>query len=294
MGRLLKAMLGDEVLLIAADTTDICEEARIIHTLTPVTSAVLGRTMTAALIMANQLKNAEDSLTVTFNGKGPAGMVTVVADAALHVKGYVENPSVDLPPTPKGKLDVSGAVGKDGFLTVIKDAGYKEPYSGKINIVSGEIAEDIAQYYAVSEQQPSVVFLTVIVETDLTVAKAGGVVLQPLPFVSEGTLQKIEKVLPHLKEFGRMIRTMTMEEALQSIFFAFDLQFKEERRAEYYCSCSRERLEKVVISLGREEIEDIIEKDKHAEIICRFCNRNYQFSENELEELLIHASMPSL
>lgn len=294
MGRLLKAMLNEEVLLIAADTTDICEEARNIHGLTPVTSAVLGRTMTAALIMASQLKNEEDSVTITLNGKGPAGTVTVVADALLHVKGYVENPAADLPPTPKGKLDVSGAVGSEGFLTVVKDIGYKEPYTGRISLVSGEIAEDIAQYYAVSEQQPSVVFLTVIVETDFTVAKAGGVVVQPLPYASEDTLQKIEAAVPKLQEFGRMLRRMTTEEALKAVFSGMDIQFLEDSKADYYCSCSRERLEKVVISLGREELEDIIEKDRHAEIICRFCKTDYQFTEEELKELLLHASTPSL
>lgn len=294
MGRLLKAMLNNEVLLIAADTTDICEEARKTHSLSPVTSAVLGRTMTAALIMASQLKNSEDSVTVTLNGKGPSGTVTVVADAKLNVKGYVENPLVDLPTTSKGKLDVSGAVGRDGFLTVIKDIGYQEPYSGRINLVSGEIAEDIAEYYAISEQQPSVVFLTVIVEKDLTVAKAGGFVLQPLPYAGEEVLQKIEAVVPDLNGFGQMLRRMTMEEALLSIFSGLDLQFMEERQAQYYCSCTRERLERVVISLGREEIEDIIAKDKHAEIVCRFCNMDYQFTENELRELLTRASDPSL
>jgi molecular chaperone Hsp33 len=294
MGKLIKAMLGGDVLAIACDTTDICEEARRIHELTPVMCAVLGRTISAGVILASRLKNETDSITVNMNGKGPAGTVTVVADANLNVKGYVENPYVDLPPTEKGKLDVSGALGRDGYLSVVQDLGYREPYTGRVSLVSGEIAEDVAQYFAASEGQPCVVFLTVIVERDLSVAKAGGVVLLPMPDVSPEILEAVEKATPELQNFGRMIREMSVEDALRRIFGGMKMTVIEERDARYNCGCSRERLEKVIISLGREEIEDIIEKDRQAEAVCRFCRTKYLFSEDELRALLEFATGPSL
>jgi molecular chaperone Hsp33 len=290
MGKIVKALLDLQVLAIACDSTDICEDARKIHDLTPVMSAVLGRTMTAGLIMSSRLKHDADTLTLSIRGNGPAGMVTVVADADLKVKGYVENPAVDLPPTQKGKLDVSGAVGGEGYLSVIRDTGEKEPYTGMVSLASGEIAEDIAKYFAESEQQPCVVFLTVIVEKDLTVAKAGGLALMPLPLADEETLNKLESLLPRIQELGRMMREMPLEEALKDIFADMQLEILEERQADYYCACKRERLEKVIISLGREEIDDILEKDKQAEVICRFCRKKYVFSEEDLRLLLTSAS----
>ena len=294
MGRITKALLDTQVLAIACDSTDICEEARKIHGLTPVTTAVLGRTMTAGLIMASRLKNDTDTLTLSIKGGGPAGAVTVVADASLNVKGYVENPAVDLPPTPKGKLDVSGAVGSQGYLSVIRDTGEREPYTGMVSLQSGEIGEDIAKYFAESEQQPCVVFLSVIVEKDLTTAKACGLILMPLPMTDETTFSKLEALVPRIQEFGRMLREMTMEQALDQLFDGFEIEYMEERPAQYRCACSRERLEKVVISLGREELEDMIERDKQAEVVCRFCQKKYHFSEDDLKELLCKASLPSL
>lgn len=294
MGRIIKALLDTQVLAIACDSTDICEEARKIHSLTPVMTAVLGRTMTAAVIMASRLKNDTDTLTLSIKGGGPAGAVTVVADAGLNVKGYVENPAVDLPPTPAGKLDVSGAVGSQGYLSVIRDTGEKEPYTGMVSLASGEIGEDIAKYFAESEQQPCVVFLSVIVERDRTTAKACGLVLMPLPMTDDGTLSKIEVLVPRIQEFGRMMREMTMEQAIERLFDGFEIEYMEVRTAQFRCACSRERLEKVILSLGREELEDIIEKDKKSEIVCRFCQKNYQFSEEDLKQLLSSAADSSL
>jgi len=217
-----------------------------------------------------------------------------VADFALNVKGYAENPAVDLPPTEKGKLDVSGAVGNKGRLTVIRDLGFRDPYIGQVELVSGEIAADIAQYLAVSEGQPSVVFLTVIVETDYTVAGAGGVALLPLPDAKEETLAKMESAVPALQEYGRMLRGMTIEEALARIFPGSSIKVIEEKGVEYKCTCSRERLKRVMVSLGREELRDMLEKDRQAEVVCRFCASKYVFRENELKELMELSSRPSL
>ncbi len=283
---LVNAMLDGEVSVYACDISKMAEEARSIHGTFPVGTIILGRTIAAAVMMSAMLKHKDDRLTLMINGGGPAGTVIAVGDDRLCIKAYIANPLVNTPPAESGGFDIKGAVGTDGFVTVVKDLGLKEPYTGKAPLVSGEIGEDIAQYFLTSEQQPSIVYVNTWLETDMSVLNAGGLIVRPLPGCREETLQKIEEKISEISNFAVYIFSMNVEEVLKKIFSGMEIEVLERREPKLVCDCSKQRLEQVVISLGAQEIQDMIEKDNGAQITCRFCNKAYDFTADELEQLL--------
>lgn len=287
MGKLIRCISTDGTLTVmAADTTDIVNEAVKIHKTSAVTSAALGRLLTAASLMGSALKGKDDSITVKINGGGPAGTVLAVSDSSGNPRGYVQNSVVEIPLNEKGKLDVKGAVGTDGFLTVIKDLGLKEPYVGQIPIVSGEIAEDITQYYATSEQVPSVVALGVLVNPDLTIKAAGGFVIQLLPTAMDDTIEKVEKSIQNIESVTQMIeKGMTPEEICHHVLSEFEIEELDSANPVYKCSCSKQRVEAALISTGREALEEMAQDEK-TEVGCQFCNKKYVFTPKDIRELL--------
>jgi len=288
--RLTKLLIENQVSVTAADTTHLVEYARVLHDTWPVATAALGRALTAAVMMGSQLKHDRHSLTLNINGGGPAGTLIATAKGGGAVKGCMGNPHVDLPGRADGKLDVGGAVGREGFLTVIRDVGLKDAYVGRTELRSGEIAEDLAYYFLQSEQQPSLVFLGVRVDTDASVQKAGGIIISPLPGTSEDVLAAIETKVAAIGEYTLLLLSKSPSEAVTAIFEGMEVRELDTLEPRYVCDCSEERLEQVIISLGREEISDMIQKDGQAEIVCRFCNKKMIFSAERLEKLLREAS----
>ena len=288
--QLTRLIINNEVRVMASDTTHLVEEAKAIHKTFPVATAVLGRTLTAAVMMGSELKHPSHSLTININGGGPAGTVLATAKGDCTVRGCMGNPQVNLPARSDGKLDVGGAVGKDGFLTVIRDVGLKDAYVGKTELRSGEIAEDLAYYFLQSEQQPSIVYLSVWVDIDTSVLRAGGLIISPMPGASEETLSDIESRLFDIQNYALLLLSKSPAEAVKTIFAGMDVKELDTREPRYHCDCSREKLEQVIISLGREEITDMIEKDGQAEIVCRFCNKKYLFDAEALRRLLQEAT----
>ena len=289
MDILSRIMLEDWVSVIACDTTELAEESRRLHGTSPVCTAALGRTLTAAVMMGAQLKDSRHNLTLSINGGGPAGTVMATANAGLKVKGCVGYPRTDMPVREDGKLDVGGAVGHDGFITVVKDIGLKEPYVGKTPLVSGEIAEDVAQYFLMSEQQPSIVLLSVWVNPDESVMRSGGMIISPMPGAPEEVIAAVESRVEHIAKNGEMIKTMTPIQAVREIFEDMELKELGDFSPKYECDCSDERFEQAIISLGAKEINDIIQEDGEAEIVCHFCNKKYHFSGDKLSALLTEA-----
>jgi molecular chaperone Hsp33 len=291
MDYVIRATAGQgSVRAFAAKTTDLVSDAAKVHGLYPVASAALGRVLTAAGIMAVDMKSLKNVLSVIAKGSGPLGSIVSVARADGTIKGYVDNPRVDLPLNEVGKLDVGGAVGPDGKLTIIKDLGMKEPYVGQVDLATGEIGEDIANYFWVSEQQPSVVALGVLVNPDLSIRAAGGYIIQPMPDADEGIISIVEKKLLELPPVSTLIdRGHSPEEILDMILGDFDLKINGKTDLRFQCDCSRERLERVVLSLGKEELRDIMETDQQAELVCHYCNTKYHFSYEELQALLDQA-----
>lgn len=287
MGKLIRCISTDGTLTVmAADTTDIVNEAVKIHQTSAVTSAALGRLLTAASLMGSALKGKDDSVTIKINGSGPAGTVLAVSDSCGNVRGYVQNSVVEIPLNDKGKLDVKGAVGTNGSLTVIKDLGLKEPYVGQIPIVSGEIAEDITQYYATSEQIPSVVALGVLVNPDLTIKAAGGFIIQLLPTAMDDTIEKVEKSIQNIESVTQMIdKGMTPEEICHHVLSEFEIEELDSANPVYKCTCSRERVEAALISTGRQSLEEMAQDEK-TEVGCQFCNKKYVFTPKEILGLL--------
>lgn len=287
MGKLVRMISNDGTLTImAADTTDIVERARQIHGTAPVITAALGRLMTAAGFMGAVMKGRDDSVTVRINGGGPSGTVMAVSDNEGNVRGYAVNPLVELPLNPRGKLDVAGAVGTDGTLTVIKDMGLKEPYVGRIPIVSGEIAEDITSYYAVSEQTPTVCALGVLVDTDCSVKAAGGFIIQLLPTALDDTIDKVEECIKDIPPVTKLLSDgMTPEEICRFVLREFDLELLDGSEPGYVCNCSRERTEKLLISVGKEELTEMA-KDPVTEVSCQFCNTVYSFTSEDINALI--------
>ena len=268
MGKLIRCIskMGD-LTVMAADTTDIVNRAAEIHKTSAVTSAALGRLLTAASLMGSSLKGKDDSVTVKLNGNGQAGTVLAVSDSSGNVRGYVQNPVVELPLNPKGKLDVSGAVGTDGFVTVVKDLGLKDPYIGQTPIISGEIAEDITAYFAQSEQIPTVCALGVLVNPDLTIKAAGGFIIQLLPTATSETIDLVEKSLEGIEPISAMIdKNMTPEEICRHVLKNFELDVLDESNPVYKCYCSRERTEKALISVGRQGLVEMAQ-DETTEVL---------------------------
>lgn len=271
-----------------ASSTNLVENARLAHNTSPTASAALGRTLTAGVMMGAMMKNEKDVLTLKIAGGGPAGSIYVVSKNNGIIKGYIDNPMADVPSREDGKLDVGALVGNNGSITTIMDLGLKEPYVGQSNIVSGEIAEDIANFYALSEQQPSAVSLGVLVDKDISIKAAGGYIIQLLPGVSDEDIDKIEAKLASIEPVSVMIdRGMTPEEIMDSILGDFNMEVLEKMDIEFKCDCSRDRIEQVIISLGKQEIIDIIEEDGQAEIVCHFCNTKHQFNIEELSNILV-------
>lgn len=270
----------------AANTRGLVQHAREIHHTSPVASAALGRMLTAAAMMGATLKGEKDLVTLQIRSLGPLKGIVVSGDAHCRVKGYVFNPNVDIPCKYPGKLDVSGAIG-EGYMSVIKDIGLKEPYAGRIQLVSGEIAEDLTYYFAQSEQVPSAVGLGVLVDTDTSIRQAGGFMIQLLPDASEEVISALEQrlnTIPYVTDLLDMGKTP--EDILEMILGDMELKIMDKVPAEFYCNCTKERVEKALISIGKEELEKIINEDKEATLHCHFCSKEYHFTEEELRTLL--------
>ena len=274
----------------AIDGTDIVNRAAEIHKTSAVTSAALGRLLCAASLMGSALKGKDDSLTLRINGGGPAGTVMAVSDSEGNVRGYVQQPVVELPLNKLGKLDVAGAVGKNGFVTVIKDLGLKDPYVGQTPIVSGEIAEDITAYFATSEQIPTVCALGVLVNPDLTIKAAGGFLIQLLPTAQDDTIDKVERSIEGLPSVTTLLtQGLTPEEICRRALNLFQLELLDTAEPAYRCRCSREKVEAALISTGKAELLDMAAQET-TEVQCQFCDRVYRFSSGEIRALVSHAS----
>ena len=279
-----------QIRAFAATTKDTVEAARAAHNTSPVATAALGRLLTAGAMMGVMMKGEEDLLTLKIQGDGPIGGLTVTADAKGRVKGYVFNPSVLLPPNEKGKLDVGGALGL-GVLSVIKDMGLKEPYVGQTILVTGEIAEDLTYYFASSEQTPSSVALGVLMNGENTVRQAGGFILQMMPGASEEVIGRLEEKLGEIVSVTAMLdEGKTPETILGDVLGEFGLVIREKIPAQFYCNCTKRRVEKALISIGKKEIQEMIQDGKPIEINCHFCGRHYVFSVEELKEIFNKAA----
>lgn len=279
-----------QIRVFAATTKDTVEAARAAHNTSPVATAALGRLLTAGAMMGVMMKGEEDLLTLKIQGDGPIGGLTVTADAKGRVKGYVFNPSVLLPPNEKGKLDVGGALGL-GVLSVIKDMGLKEPYVGQTILVTGEIAEDLTYYFASSEQTPSSVALGVLMNGENTVRQAGGFILQMMPGASEEVIGRLEEKLGEIVSVTAMLdEGKTPETILGDVLGEFGLEIREKIPAQFYCNCTKRRVEKALISIGKKEIQEMIQDGKPIEINCHFCGRHYVFSVEELKEIFNKAA----
>ena len=291
MEKLVRLISRDgDLTVIATDSTDIVREAHRIHGTTNVCSAALGRLLTAASLMGATLKGDDNSLTLRISGNGPAGSVIAVSDYKGNVRGYISNPAVSLPLNEKGKLDVAGAVGADGTLTVMKDLGMKEPYIGQIPIVSGEIAEDITSYFAVSEQIPSVCALGVLCAPKTgEIITAGGFLIQLLPTATDETIDKVEKGLSGKPSVTRMLTDgLSATEIAEKVLPGFTLEVLDESETEYRCNCSKKRVETALISMGADELKKMSE-DETTEVCCHFCDKKYTFSSDEIRRILKHA-----
>lgn len=277
---------NDQIRAFAAVTTETVEEARKDHNTSPVATAALGRLLTAGAMMGTMMKGDKDILTLQIKAGGPLEGITVTADSKGRVKGYVGNPNVCIPANSKGKLDVAGAVGV-GFMNVIKDMGLKEPYVGQVALQTSEIAEDLTYYFATSEQVPSAVGLGVLMNKDNTVRQAGGFIVQLMPFAEESTIAKLEENVQKITSVTSLLEEgHTPESLLEKVLDGFDMEVNEKIPTEFYCNCSRERVEKALISIGRKELNEMIQEGKPIEMNCHFCNHNYEFTVEELKEIL--------
>lgn len=287
MNKLIRCISKDGALVVmAADTTDMVERSQQIHKTSAVTSAALGRLLTASSLMGSMLKGDNESVTLRVNGGGPAGTVMAVSDSSGNARGYVQNPVVEIPLNSKGKLDVAGAVGIDGSLTVIKDLCLKEPYVGQIPLVSGEIAEDITSYYAISEQIPSVCALGVLVNPDLSIKAAGGFIIQLLPTATDETIDAVERSIKDIPSVTAMLCDgLSPEDICRRVLGEFELDVLDASMPEYKCNCSRERVEAALISTGAQSLEEL-SKEENTEVCCQFCDKKYDFSGEDIKRLL--------
>ncbi len=282
MGKIYKTLIYDgQISLSVLDTTDVVNKAIELHGLTPLCAAGLGRALTVASFMATSLKDENEKLSVTIDGNGVGGKIVVCADGNLNVRGSIVNPHADLPLKPNGKLDVGGLVGNEGMITVVKNLGLKEPYVGKCKLVSGEIGEDFAAYYAYSEQQPTAIAVGVLVKNDKCIG-AGGVILQTLPDCAEENIGKAEKLIAEFSDVSRKINEIGIDEIIKKYFDEYEFTKYE---TQYKYGCSREYVDKVLIALGKKELSDIIEKDGKIEVCCEFCDKKYVYGQKDVEEL---------
>lgn len=277
---------NDQIRAFAAVTTETVETARQDHNTSPVATAALGRLLTAGAMMGTMMKGDKDILTLQIKAGGPLEGITVTADSKGRVKGYVGNPDVCIPANSKGKLDVAGAVGV-GFMNVIKDMGLKEPYVGQTDLVTGEIAEDLTYYFATSEQVPSSVALGVLMNRDNTVRCAGGFIIQLLPFAEEEVISKLEEKIGEITSVTSMLdKGMTPEEILEEILGEFGLTILDKVPTKFTCNCTKERVEKAIVSIGKKDLQEMIDDGKPIEVNCHFCNTNYEFSVQELKDII--------
>lgn len=287
MGRLLRAITEDGAILATVlDATDMAARAEQVHHSSATVTAAMGRLLTAAAMMGAALKNDDDTITLRMAGGGPAGAVLAVSDAFGNARVTVQHPTADLPLNAKGKLDVGGVIGTDGFLSVIREMGDLPPQTGYSPLVTGEIGDDLTYFFANSEQVPTVCSLGVLVNPDLTVAAAGGFLLQLLPGADDGTIDQLEAVLPSFAPVSSMIHEgKTPSDILEIILAAFPHQVIEDRQVEYRCNCSRERVERALLSLGKEELARLASEQETTEVACHFCERKYHFSASQLQNM---------
>lgn len=277
---------NNQIRAFAATTRGMVEAARQHHNTSPVATAALGRLLTGGAMMGSMMKNEEDMLTIQIKCDGPIKGLTVTADVNGNVKGYVENPDVMLPPNKLGKLDVAGALGL-GVLSVIKDMGLKEPYVGQTILKTSEIAEDLTYYFATSEQVPSSVGLGVLMEKDNTVRQAGGFIVQVMPFIEENVLAKLEGNISKISSVTAMLdKGYTPEQILEEALEGFDVEFTDTLSTQFYCNCSKERVEKAIVSIGKRDIQEMIDDGKDIEVNCHFCNTQYAFTVEELKQII--------
>ena len=277
---------NDQIRAFAAVTTQMVETAREHHNTSPVATAALGRLLTAGAMMGSMMKGEKDVLTLQIKAGGPLQGITVTADSQGNVKGYVGNPDVCIPANSKGKLDVAGAVGP-GFLNVIKDMGLKEPYSGQVMLQTCEIAEDLTYYFATSEQVPSAVGLGVLMNKNNTVRQAGGFIVQLMPFAEEEVISRLEQNVQKINSVTSLLEEgHTPESLLEKVLEGFVMQINEKTDTRFHCNCTRERVEKALISIGRKELNEMIQEGKPIEMNCHFCNTNYTFTVEEMKEIL--------
>jgi len=276
--------------IYAAVTTDIAAEAQRIHKTLPLATAALGRTLTAGALMGAMQKDENVSITIQFKGNGPLGTVLVVADSSSNVRGYVQNPHADLPLRPDGKIDVGNGIGKNGYLSVIRDLGHgTQPYIGQVEITTGEVAEDLTYYYATSEQTPTAISLGVLVDRDYTVKAAGGYVIQMMPGWSpedEQIISAIEKRLGEIPSVSTMVdKGYSPEDIIKEILVDIPYHLLKEETPEYKCNCSRKRVESALISIGKKDLNSLLE-DNGTEVNCNFCDKIYKFTTQDIEELI--------
>lgn len=289
--RIIRALAQDAAIFIAAaDTRETVEQARQIHQTLPTATAALGRTLTICSIMGNQLKTPDGSVTVQLKGDGPLGAIVCVADADGCVRGYLQNPACDLPLRPDGKLAVGAGVGR-GYLMVIKDVGMKDPVTGTTVLVNGEIAEDMTRYFAESEQIPSACALGVLVDTDQSVRQAGGFLVQLMPGATDGEIDRLEQNLKNAGSMTSMLDDgLSLEEIVRRVLDGFTVEFLDETPIAYRCNCTREKVSRALVSLGKEELASMAAEDKDTEVTCQFCDKVYSFTPEEVGVLLEKAS----
>jgi molecular chaperone Hsp33 len=279
----------NQIRAFAATTRELVEYARSVHETSPVATAALGRLLTAGSMMGSMMKGDKDVITLQIKGSGPIGGLTVTADSNGNVKGYPHNPDVVIPANDKGKLDVGGALGA-GILSVIKDLGLKEPYVGQTHLVSGEIAEDLTYYFATSEQVPSVIALGVLMNKENTVRRAGGFIIQLMPFADEAIIDKLEKKVNEIHSITALLdQDMTPEMILEYILGDFGMTIMDKIPTSFECNCSKERVEKAIVSIGHKDIQEMIDDDKPIEVNCHFCNKHYNFTVDDLKGIIIRS-----
>lgn len=273
--------------VMAAQTSELCEHMRNVHKTMPLATAALGRTLTAASLMGAEMKNENASLTIQIHGGGALGTITAVSDNTGNVRGYLQNPALELPLRSDGKLDVGGGVGNGGILTIMKDDGENMPFSGKTELISGEIAEDIAAYYAQSEQIPTVCALGVLVGVDQSVTAAGGFILQLMPFAPMSCIDDLEERLGRVSSVtSELVKKNNIENVINDLLFGLDFVIMEKHPIKYECKCSEEKVKVALISMGKSEIGKMLTEDKPISVTCQFCDRVYCFEKVDLEALL--------
>lgn len=283
MGKIIRAVGGDDFVKISViDARDIVETARQYHKLSPTACAALGRTMCAVSMMGDMMKEEDASVTARINGGGPIGSIVAVSDSAGNVRGYVDNPGCELPLRDDGKLDVGGAVGREGFLTVSRDIGLREPYIGSTELLSGEIAEDFSRYYVESEQVPAAVGLGVLVDTDRSIAAAGGFIVQLMPGAPDGLIEKLEDNIFYMDTLTTILAEDGAEEVIRQVMKDLDARVLETSEVEYRCYCSEERVRSALRSIGAQSLHELAAAGEDTVVDCQFCDKTYSFTAQEL------------